>query len=363
MRDYDPNDPFPDYDPDPPFEFDPAGIPAAGVPAAGATDMAAHTAPRLTQAIPPIAGASMLANASQALIQERMADVQMRYLAARQFPRDIVKVENAVRLACQRYELAQMAQYTLPIGGQMVKGPSIRLAEVLAQAYGNLDVGREVVATGKDDRGRWSDLRVYALDLETGLRVHEITRVHHLRVSKDRRTGTIVETPLHDLGELERLFAMHASKRLRECIYRAIPRDLTAKALAWCSETIRQGEVDSSGKPVRPLGERVKGMVLEFERLGVKRERLEAHAGCAIDLWTPEHFEELLGIYRAIRDGLAHPDLYFGAPDAGTGGATTSRMRQQALARKEHAGGNAAGIPRPGRTPPVKDGPPFNTPF
>ena len=270
---------------------------------------------------------------SQLAIQEKMAEIQMRYISARQFPRDIVRVENQIRLACGRYGMAQMAQYALPVAGSKVRGPSIRLAEVLAQCFGNLDVGKEVVATGKDNEGYYSDLKVYCLDLESGSRFQEVIRVYHMRVSK--KDGTVVKQPLTDQGELERLFSMQAAKRLRECIFKTIPRDLTEKALAWCAETVRAGEKDASGKAIKPLIERVKGMVLEFERIGVKREQLEKNVGCAIDFWTPEHFEEMLSTFRSIRDGHASADEFFGDPNATGAGDTAAKMRAQAAARQK----------------------------
>lgn len=276
------------------------------------------------------AAVALAAQTSQAAIQERLADSQMRFMMARQFPRDIVAIERNVANACSRFSLAQMAQYALPVSGSTVKGPSIRMAEVLAQAYGNLDIGREVVATGKDERGKWSDIRVYALDLETGLRFQETMRIHHVRYSKSKG-----DTAITDLSELERLFSQHAAKRLRECILRAIPRDLTEKALAWCRQTVQSGDKDSNGKPLKPLIDRCKAIVLEFERLGVKREQVEKYVGCAMNLWTPEHFEDLVSVWRSVKDSELKVEEFFGDPNATAAGDTAAKFRAQAAARKE----------------------------
>lgn len=277
-------------------------------------------------AVAPIAGMNAPALAgttSQVAIQERLADVQMRYMMARQFPRRLELVEHYIRQACQQPGLAEVAEYALPVSGSTVRGPSIRLAESLAQAYGNLDITREVIATGKDERGRWSDVRVLVLDLESGNRFAEVMRIHHIRYSKTKG-----DTHINDLGELERIFSQHAAKRLRECIFRALPRDLVNKARAWCAETVR------NPPGAKPLIERIRGMVLEFERLGIKRDQLEKRVGCGIDLWTNEHFADMKAIFVSIREDASKAEEWFPDPNATAEGDTAAKMRAQAQARK-----------------------------
>lgn len=281
---------------------------------------------------PAVAG-----NTSQLALQERLADSQMRYMMARNFPRRVEIVEHKLRLECGRFGTAQVAEYKLPVGKGTVGGVSIRLAETLAQSYGNMDVGREVVATGEDHVGPYSDLRVFALDLETGLRNHETIRVHHLRSYKDRATNEIRYQRISDLSELQRLFAQHAAKRVRQCILQTIPRDLIEKARAWCRDTLREGEKDANGKVRVPFADRVRSMVLEFERSGVAREKLEAYTGVKAELWTPDHFADLSRVFVSIRDGHSTADEWFGDANATEVGDTAARMRAQAAAKKAPA--------------------------
>lgn len=42
---------------------------------------------------------------------------------------------------CERKLVAENAVYQYPKGGQKVQGPSIRLAEVIARNWGNIDYG------------------------------------------------------------------------------------------------------------------------------------------------------------------------------------------------------------------------------
>jgi len=125
---------------------------------------------------------------------------------------------------------------------------------------------------------------------------------------------------------------------LRECILRALPRDLVDKARAWCKQTLLEGEKDEKGRPRVAFADRVRGMVLEFERIGVTREKLEAYAGVKVDLGTPEKFADLTKVFVSIRDGHTTAEEWFDPKGpVGETGTTASAMREQAKARKAAA--------------------------
>ena len=70
-----------------------------------------------------------------------IAQVQGQIVMAKKFPRDEVEVYNKVNVACSRKRLAENAIYSYPKGGTQVEGPSIRMAEMLAHNYGNMEYG------------------------------------------------------------------------------------------------------------------------------------------------------------------------------------------------------------------------------
>src|SRR5699024_2374868 len=78
---------------------------------------------------------------SQASSSREMEEVKGQIFMARQFPRNVFQSEQRILDACKRSSLAQTAVYRYPRGGANVEGPSIRLAEVLAQNWGNLAFG------------------------------------------------------------------------------------------------------------------------------------------------------------------------------------------------------------------------------
>lgn len=72
-------------------------------------------------------------------------DVQIR--TAKAFPRSIRKfISEATDMACLDEPTAESCMYALPRGGKSIQGPSARLAEIVASAWGNCRAGARVVA-------------------------------------------------------------------------------------------------------------------------------------------------------------------------------------------------------------------------
>ena len=70
-----------------------------------------------------------------------IAEVQAALVIARQNPRDERASMDRILIACQRPGLANAAVYHYSRGGSDISGPSIRLAEAIAQSWGNLQFG------------------------------------------------------------------------------------------------------------------------------------------------------------------------------------------------------------------------------
>ena len=74
--------------------------------------------------------------ANEMMITRQAQEVQAAMVIAKKFPRDEAKAFDKIMRSCQRKGLAEQAEYTYPRGGQKVMGPSIRLAESIAQNWG-----------------------------------------------------------------------------------------------------------------------------------------------------------------------------------------------------------------------------------
>lgn len=78
---------------------------------------------------------------TEMMISRQAQEVQGAMVIAKRFPRDEVESFNRIMQSCKRKSLAESAMYEYPRGGTKVSGPSIRLAEAMAQNWGNIDFG------------------------------------------------------------------------------------------------------------------------------------------------------------------------------------------------------------------------------
>ena len=68
------------------------------------------------------------------VVSRATEEVKGAIFMSKQFPRDPFGASQRINKMCSRKSLAEISQYTYPRGGQKVNGPSIRLAEAIAQA-------------------------------------------------------------------------------------------------------------------------------------------------------------------------------------------------------------------------------------
>lgn len=222
-----------------------------------------------------------------------VAEVQAQYVIAKKFPRD----ENAsfmrIMRACERPFLAEQAMYAYPRGGQLVTGPSIRLAEAMAQSWGNIDCGIREISQSDG----MSVAEAYAIDLETNTRICKTFHVPH---SRDTKQG---KKRLTDSRDIYELVANQGARRLRACILGVIPGDVIDAAVSQCGKTLESSDV--------PMADQIRKLVLAFDELGVKPDHIEKRLGHQLDATIPQEIVTLRGIYKSIKDGMADRSQFF----------------------------------------------------
>lgn len=215
-----------------------------------------------------------------------IAEAQGKLVIAKRFPRDEVAAFAKAMEACQRPAMAEKAFYSFPRGGQKVEGPTIRFAEELARCWGNIDYGIKELS---QDYGK-SEMQAYAWDLETNAQsVQNFTNPHQREVGKKMQTLT----SQRDIYENN---ANMATRRLRSRILAILPSWFVEECIAECKRTI-------AGNNDTPLIDRVKKMVLQFAKLGVTQEQIEARLKHKVDTMTIDDFTDYIGIYNAIKNG------------------------------------------------------------
>jgi len=267
-------------------------------------------------------------------------EVQAAMIIARRFPRDEMRSLARMKQAAKRKRLAEQSQYEYKRGGQLITGPSIRLAEVMAQNWGNLDYGIMEL-----ERKRGESLAMsYCWDLETNVRQTKIFTVRHIR---DRSEGATQLTSERDIYEH---VANYGARRLRACILGIIPGDIQQEMMDECDKTI-------NGVSDKPLIDRIRDMVSMFMEVSVTPDMLEAKLGHKLDACTQRQLLSLGRIYTSIRDGISDRDEHFpptktnGKPKADqafeelTNSLATSVEKSRATLEEKSKGTNGNGTP------------------
>lgn len=234
------------------------------------------------------------------MIGRQAQEVQAAMIVAKKFPRDENESYKRIMRSCARVGLAEVAEYTYPRGDKQVSGPSIRLAESIAQNWGNIDYG---VIEIENAKGK-SELMAYAWDLETNTRVTKVFSVSHKRHT---RQGTYDLTDSRDIYELTANFG---ARRVRACILGIIPGDVIEGAVKACRKTIK-------GENKTPIEDRIKVMLNAFEtEHRVTTEQIETYLGCKAKAITETHLIKMRGIHQSIVDGMSTAKDYFERPEA-----------------------------------------------
>lgn len=229
--------------------------------------------------------------------QREASEIQAMVFMAKQFPRNQIQAADRILNACTRKTLADSAVYSYPRGGQNVEGPSIRLAEVLAQNWGNLDFGiREL-----SQENGVSTVEAYAWDLETNVRQAKVFQVAHKRMAKG---GTKTLTDPRDIYEM---VANQGSRRLRACILSIIPGDIVEAALSQCSVT----QAASVGATPEEIKETIRKLTATMEKFGITAENIQDRYQCRLEAIRPAQIVELRKIYTSLKDGMSKPSDWF----------------------------------------------------
>lgn len=236
---------------------------------------------------------------NQMMISRQAQEVQAAMVIAKKFPRDEYDAIEKIKRTCQRSTLAEQAIYSYPRGRENVSGPSVRLAEALAQNWGNIDYG--IIELEQKDGS--SEMMAYAWDLESNTRVTKIFSVEHKR---DTKKGSYQLTDSRDIYELTANFG---ARRMRACILGVIPGDVIDMAVNECKETQKKsyGEL--------PSQEKINKIEKLFKKdFGVTKKQLESYAGRGMASFGSEECTNLWGVYTALKNGQAKVNDYF-APE------------------------------------------------
>lgn len=229
-----------------------------------------------------------------ALYQQDKAVVDMQVATAHQYPRSIRKAtENAIALVTMDKETAETCTYSVPRGGKAITGPSVHLAKILSQVWGNMRVQAKVVNV--DSKQITS--QAIAWDLESNLAIQvEVKR------SIMSKTGRFSDDMIVVTGNAANSIA------LRNAVLSVIPRSVVDKVYKAAKQTIT-GDISDNNKLVAKRKQVLDGL---REAYKVKDEEILSAIGKAsVDHIDADDLVVLIGIGTAIKDGDTTVDQAF----------------------------------------------------
>lgn len=247
-----------------------------------------------------------------AMAEAAKARIQAGYLMALKKPRNLEASRQAILSACKRPRFAEKVEYTKPVGGSKIKGPSIRFAELALREFQNISSDVQIIF--EDDKAR--KLAVILTDLETNA---SFSKQVSIQKTVERKNATGREVIGHRINtQNERVFIVVAtedelqtkeaatiSKVLRNEGLRLIPQDIVEEAIEVARATMR-AEIKKD-----PEGEK-RRVIDGFNEIGAKVADLEYYLHKPItNPLSEEEMEDLRAVYRALKDGDAKWADYF----------------------------------------------------
>lgn len=209
------------------------------------------------------------------------SEVEAQLDAAHKYPRSFAKFRQAaITMATSSREVAESCMYALPRGGKSITGPSIRLAEICASAWGNLHLGARVVEVTETE----VVAQGVAWDLQTNTRITGEAR--------RRITGRNGKRYDDDMIGVTGMAAQ--SVALRNAIFRVVPRGLVDTIYA-AARAVAVGDA-------RTLVDRRGEALQRLQKGGVTVERVLARVQKpTVEDIGLEELEQLVGLISSVR--------------------------------------------------------------
>lgn len=226
------------------------------------------------------------------------SELDMQIVTAKKYPRSIEKFrQDALSMATIDKETAASCFYKLKRtsqggGSTFIEGPSVRLAEVIASAWGNLTFGARIV----NEDHRFVTAQGIAIDLERNVRTS--IEVSRRITSKDGKRFS------EDMVAVTKNAACAIA--LRNAIFKAVP-------FTYAKQIYEEAKKVAIGN-VKTLEERRATMIAQFAKMRVSSEQILTFCEKpSIEDVGLGDIENLIGVFQAIKEGETTIEEQFGA--------------------------------------------------
>ncbi len=223
------------------------------------------------------------------------AQVDSQIATAKMYPRNMPKViKDAIAVVTMDKETAESCTYSVPRGGKTIVGPSVHLARIIAQLWGNLRVESKVVAI----EARQIKTEAVCYDLETNYAVKAPWSQSIINKYGERYNDDLIAVTGNAAS----------SKAFRNAVFAVIPKAVVDKihkeAKQFCL-----GDVSDEQK----LAAKRKKVVDALRgTYNVTEKEILTYVGkSAIDHIDAEDLVTLIGVGTSIKDGDTTVDKAF----------------------------------------------------
>jgi hypothetical protein len=215
------------------------------------------------------------------------ANVDMQVATAHRFPRNITRCKNnSIAIATMDEEAARSCGYALPRGNKPITGPSVHLARIIAQQYGNLRAEAKVVQI--TDRQVVS--RGTAWDLENNYAVAFEVRRSIIGKSGQRYNDDMITVTGNAANSIA----------YRNAIFAAIPKAII-DAVYSAAQNLITGDISDEQKLI---SSRTKAVKLFADDYNISEEELVKLCGKqTINQIKANEIVLLRGFYQSLQDG------------------------------------------------------------
>lgn len=253
------------------------------------------------------------------------AELDIQISTAKAYPRDTKRsIDYAEQLATMDEETAQSCFYVLPRkekdgSKKEIKGASIRLAEIIMCAWGNLHAQTRII----ENDGRHITAEGVAWDLETNVKTAMQNKVSIRFGEKDGKGGYTANADMQTV-----LSNAASAKALRNAIFKVIPKALVNRVL-------EKAMLFSVGDQ-KTLNTKANEVIDKLVKMGINKELMFEYYECkGIADITPDILRQLIGVGTAIKEGHIKVDEVFKAEKDSTDNMSASEKINLLLADKK----------------------------
>ena len=239
---------------------------------------------------------------SMVLYEQEKALIDVQVATAKAYPRNMRRAtENAIVVATMDVETAASCNYALPRAGKNITGPSVHLANIILQQWGNLRVDSRVI--GNDGKHVTSESICH--DLETNIAV----RVQVKRKITNAQGKTFNEDMITVTGNAANSIAK------RNAVFSVIPKSVVNKVYK-AAIGLLTGDISDATKLLAKRTQIVNGLK---DMYGVtEAEILKSIGKAALDHIGAEEIVTLIGFGQAIKDGDVTAETVFRPEKSGS---------------------------------------------